>query len=818
MNKRSNGQTRRSALRDKTWLSQLIFFGSLGCVTALAIALTQKPVPQVSAQAPQAPTSSQLFKLPTATSISQYRPLVSESDRLIAQATPDTQRTEPQPAELNSPNPTEKPPEAKGRNPISRYIVQFNRSPIIGNRFRLEGLYAESQFGFTRPRQWEVKSAKAKIRYQHSPALIPDKSNLVVRVNDTSIGSVPLNLKNAQAGVAEFNIPLNLLQDENQISIVAQQVNSSTCSNPDDQTLWSEVLSDSEIVFDYTVKPIDLDFSRYPFPFFDQYGLDSNRMSYLMPTQMSESWLTALSRFHTHYGRVAEFRPLETLLINDLKKFQWNDRIVILGTPDEQPALKTMKLPYKMANNRFVDGNNVPLPDTVGVVMLATLNNGELPALVVSGNGTEGVTKAAQFLIQPVNRQIGAGNAILVNDLADAPSPAPRAWSHYLPDKDSFQLAELTGLDNKPFKDKTVKGTSAAPVQVHFRALPDDRFMRGSTMNLKYSYSAQVNPRLSNVSVRIDGVGIGSRKLDSDRGGQNETLTVDLPANLIKPNSIIDVDFDLYPQDASQCGYSNDQQLWGTVHSTSSFNLRREHSVELPDLKLLTTGFPLAAPQDLSNTAIVVPDAPTTTDLMTLLKFSERMGRLTNAQSVKMDVFKAGSLPEGIRKDRNIVAIGTRDRFPVQQAFETGSFQLMDVFGRGLGQDRIQTLPDASGVIKSVMSPWNPERVLIALSGQTENGLKQIQDILSKDNWFYQLKNDTVLINANPQSTSSFDNNAYQLQFLDQAERRRIENVSPLSKARRFLEDQWFFLPLGIITAALILYGVAQLFLKRVAR
>lgn len=804
MNKRSSRQSRHSA--PQIWRSRLLLLGGIGLFTALAIILTQKPVPQVSAQASQRSAVNQLFKLPATTAIAQYRPLsIAASETLVAQATP-TESTPP-----------EKAVEPKGKRPLSRYLVQFNRSPIIGNRFRLEGVYAESQFGFTRPRQWELKSAKATIRYQHSPALVPDKSNLVIRVNDTSVGSVPLNLKNAQTGKAEFNIPLNLLQDENQISIVAQQQNSPTCSNPDDKTLWSEVLADSEIAFDYALKPIDLDFSRYPFPFFDQYGLDSNRISYLLPSQTSESWLTAVSRFQTDFGRLAEFRPLETVLLKDLKKFEWNDRVVIIGTPSEQPLLKTMKLPYKVVNDRFVDGNNTPLPDNVGVAMLATLNNGEIPAIVVSGNGAEGVAKAAQFLIQPSNRQIGAGTAIVVSDLSETPSPAPREWSHYLPNKDGFKLSELTGLDNKPFKDKTVKGTSAAPVQVHFRALPDDRFLRGSTMNLKYSYSAQVNPRTSNVSVLIDGVGIGSKKLDSDQGGQNESLTVDLPPNLIKSNSIIEVAFDLYPKDAAQCGYKNDQQLWGTVHGDTNFNLRRENSVELPDLKLLTTGFPLASPQDLSNTAIVVPDSPTEADLMTLIKFSERMGRLTSADSVKVDVFKTGSLPEGTKKDRNIVAIGTRDRFPVQQAFETGGFQLMDVFGRGLGQDRIQTLPDSSGVIKSVMSPWNSDRVLIALSGQTDKGLQQIQDILTKDNWFYQLKNDTVLINANPQSASSFDANAYQLQFLDQAERRRIENISPLSKARRFLEEQWFLVPLGIILAALLLYGVAQLFLKRVA-
>ncbi|MBE9011458.1 cellulose biosynthesis cyclic di-GMP-binding regulatory protein BcsB, partial [Pseudanabaenaceae cyanobacterium LEGE 13415] len=773
MNKRSSRQSRQSST-SQFWRSRLLLLGGIGLFTALAIVLTQKPVPQVVAQSSQRSAVNQLFKLPTTTAIAQYQPsIASTSETLIAQATPTEQI---KPAEVT---PSEKAPQSKRKQ--SQYIVQFNRSPIIGNRFRLQGVYAESQFGFTRPRQWELKSAKATIRYQHSPSLVAEKSNLVIRVNDTSIGSAPLNLKNAQVGKVAFDIPRNLLQDENQISIVAQQQNSPTCSNPDDPTLWSEVLSDSEIVFDYTVKPVDLDFSRYPFPFFDEYGLDSNRVSYLLPNQTSESWLTAVSRFQTNFGRLADFRPLETVLLKDLKNLAWNDRVIVIGTPSEQPLLKTMKLPYKLVNDRFVDGNNTPLPDNVGVAMLATLNNGEIPAVVVSGNGAEGVAKAAQFLIQPSNSQIGAGTAVIVSDLSETPSPAPREWSHYLPNKDSFQLSALTGLDNKPYKDKTVKGTSAAPIQVHFRALPDDRFLRGSTMNLKYSYSAQVDPRTSSVSVLIDGVGIGSKKLDSDKGGQNESLTVDLPPNLIKSNSIIEVAFDMYPKEAAQCGYANDQQLWGTVHSDTSFNLKRENSVELPDLKLLTTGFPLASPQDLSKTAIVVPDAPTETDLMTLIKFSERMGRLTAAKSVKVDVFKTGSLPEGMKKDRNIVAIGTRDRFPVQQAFETGGFQLMDVFGRGLGQDRIQTLPDASGVIKSVMSPWNSDRVLIAFSGQTEKGLQQVQDFIAKDNWFYQLKNDTVLINQNPQSANSFDANAYQLQFLDQAERRRIENVSPLS-------------------------------------
>lgn len=375
----------------------------------------------------------------------------------------------------------------------------------------------------------------------------------------------------------------------------------------------------------------------------------------------------------------------------------------------------------------------------------------------------------------------------------------------------------MKGLGNNSFKDVTVRGTSAPPVQFNFRALPDDRFLRGSSMNLKYSYSSQVNPKTSSLSVRIDGVGIGSKKLASDNGAQ-ETFNVNLPENLIKPNSVIDVAFDLYPKESAKCGQANDQQLWGTVHSDTSFDIKRENAVELPDLKLLTTGYPFTAPQDLSKTAIVLPDSPAESDVMTLLKFSERMGRLSQAQSVKLDIYKTGTLPEPIKNDRHLVGIGTRDRFPIKEAFENANgFKLMDVFGRQLGQEQIQTLPDANGVIKSVLSPWNAERVLIALSGQTESGLKQVQDLLGNDMWFYQLKKDTVLISANGQIASPYDSNAYQLQFFDQAQRHRIENTNLLSKTRRFLQEQWYLVPIGIITASLLLYGIAQLFLKRVA-
>ncbi len=701
--------------------------------------------------------------------------------------------------------------------PAGQYVMEFNRSPVVGNRFRLRGIYSEARIGFTRPRGWKMKSAKALIRFQHSPALFANRSNLTLRVNDTSVGSVPLNRKEAEVGSMLFNIPSSLIQDYNELVVVAQQNNDPKCSDPSDPTLWTEILPDSKLVFGYQPQAIPLSFSRYPYPFFDELSLEANQIVYLLP-KLNKAWLTAAARFQAALGRRADFRPIETRLVEDIDEVDSNERLVIIGTPAEQPALKSLKLPFKIAANQLLDGSKVALPNDVGVLMLTTIQEGGVPVLVVTGNAPEGVAKAAQFLVQPDTSKLGTGQAILVNSLKDVPTPSPRQWSRYLPEKNTFQLSELkTPINEKPFGDITVRGSSAPPIEIDFRALPDDQFTRGSSMTLRYSYGPQVNPRLSAIEVLLDNVFIGGARLTSQEGERRKTLKVDLPANLIKPTSKIQVFFRLNPREPGQCGKINDSQLTGTLHADTSFKLNREQSVQLPNLELLKSGYPFAAPQDLSSTALVVPDSPSNTELLTLLAFSERLGRLSQSDSVKLAVHTKSTLPSDIRKSHHLVGIGTREEFPFPKVFESGGFRLSDAFLRQSSQSSIQTLPDKEGMIQQVISPENGNRVLLALSAQTEEGLERVRQIISKDPWFFQLKQDTVLISSDQENPPSYDPNAYKLEFLQRApSRSRLENTNLLSKVSRYLQENWFLLPAGILGIALLLYGITQLYLKRI--
>ncbi len=712
-----------------------------------------------------------------------------------------------------------------------QFKLEFNRSPIVGNRLRLRGRYSESRLGFTRPRGWNVGKALVNLRFQHSPALYANRSSLTVLVNDTSIGSIPLNKKQSQVGTTTLAINPKLLQDYNEIKVVAQQNDSEGCSDPNSPNLWTEILPDSAVVFNYQRQEVPLSFSRYPYPIFDNLGLETNEVVYLQPTQATQTWLTSAARFQASLGRMADFRPMETRAVADLADVKPSEKVVIIGTPAEQPAIAAFKkeLPLTLNGNQILDANQRPVPEDTGVLILSkTKPQSGAPVLIITGNSPRGVANASRYLTQLGSRKLGTGQVVLVPKVNEVPTPAPRQWSRYLPEVNNFALSDIkTQADGKPFNDVTVRGGGAPAIEIDFRALPDDRFLRGSSMNLVYSYGPQINPRTSAVEVLIDDTFIGGARLDSEAGENRKNLKVDLPANLIKPDSKLKVYFRMNPRepfDKQNCVTPPDQQLSGTLHADTSFDLKRETSVQLPDLDKLRFGFPFAAPQDLSKTSIVLSQNPSSTDIVTMLEFSERLGRLSqrnsnDGDSVKLNVYTPESLPQASRDGDNLVVIGTREKLPfANEIFKAAGLNLGGAFLRANADTAVQTPQDGQGMIKQILSPWNGERVVLALTAQTENGLDKVRQVLNADPWFFQLKEDTVLISSDKKDPKGYDPDAFQLAFFQSSPRsNRVENTTPLSKASRMIQDNWLLLPAGIVGVSLLLYGIVQLYLKRAA-
>ncbi|MEL7501403.1 MAG: cellulose biosynthesis cyclic di-GMP-binding regulatory protein BcsB [Cyanobacteria bacterium J06554_6] len=697
----------------------------------------------------------------------------------------------------------------------NQYILEFNRSPIVGSRLRLEGIYNESRLRFSRPRNWDLDTVKILLRYRHSAALYATRSNLNVLVNGSNVGSVPLNNKQGETGTVIFDIPTRIIQDYNEVIIAGLQNNSPTCTqDPFDPSLWTEILPDSKLVFNYSQAPFSLDFNSYPYPLIDVLSLEPNRLDYVMPDTPEPAWLTAVAQLQASVGRIADYRPLAIRQITTSSEAQAGDKMVVVGTPAQQPILADLPLPLKLRNGKLLDAQQQVIAEDTGVLMWTVLDDRQVPVLVATGNGFVGVDKAVRFLVQSQDRKIGAGQVVLVETLEEIESPALRDWPRYLPLSDDFELGDLAALNGEPLEDVTIRGAHAPPFEFDFRALPDDQFEPGNVMTLRYTYGPQVNPLTSLVEVQLDGITLDGRRLSSIEGKRRETLKVELPENHITPHSKLRVFLRFDPRERRSCSRVTDHQLWGTVHADTHFKLNRQQITQLPDLKLLQSGYPFAAPQDLSRTAIVMSDRPRSEELALMLEVSERLGRLSRAETVRLSVYSVNQLPETVRAEQHLIGIGLRSGFPFPEAFEQSAFSLQQQFARQWGESRVQTLPDAEGLVQQQISPWNDSRILLSLMGQTPAGLAQVQNLFDSDSLFFQLEGDTVLISAN-EATSPYDQNAYNLEFLQRSPQRGVYEASRTRRLLSLLKGNWLVLVPGMMVLSLGIYGIAQSYLRR---
>ncbi|MFH7242234.1 MAG: cellulose biosynthesis cyclic di-GMP-binding regulatory protein BcsB [Spirulina sp.] len=716
-----------------------------------------------------------------------------------------------------TPDPEATPPALAG--PQSQYVLQFNRSPVVGNALQMQGVLSQARIGFTRPRHWQVESAKVIIRFRHSPALYANRSNLTVRFNNRHLGSVPLNREDEAIGNVAFNIPTDLIQDFNNVIMEVQQHTSPTCTDPTDPTLWTEILPDSKVILDYRPQAIALDLSNYPYPFLDRLGLDPDRLTYLLPNTVDTPWLTASGRYQAAASRLSNGRAIQTRLVKQLNQVAEGQRLVVIGTPAQQPALAELTLPFAIENNQVLDGNGNPLPNGVGVLMLTTTPNGSTPVLVITGNDSPAVLKATQALAQPADQQLLTGQAALVNAVAEVSAPAPMDWPGYLPEGvKRLRLSDLEIAPNQLFQDVTVNGSPVPPpVEIPLRILPNEQVLRGSTFTLRYSYSPGIDPKRSSVSIMLDGQGIGGERLRSRNGG-NDSVTVTVPPELVTPNSVLAMQFYTFPDSPISCGVLPDQPMWGSVHGNSALNLNRSNIIQLTDLNNLKTGFPLVAPQDLSDLALALPNQPSESDVATMLAVSDRMGRLSRGQSVKLGAYTADTIPNEAR-ERNLVGIGLRDNFPIPEVFQAvEGFSLGEQLSRQNNQSQFQTLPDQAGVIQAQASPWNRERMLLGLSAQTTAGLGEIQQMFQQDALFARLNGDTVIVQRTTPNPSVYNQTDYQVVALSQRPPQTLDRRSLGGRIVTFMQRNWFLLPGGLVALVLLLYGLSQLYLNRLSR
>ncbi len=626
--------------------------------------------------------------------------------------------------------------------------------------YRLKTVRTQRDYPFTRPKGWKVlPSSNIHLTFQHGSNLLPERSSLNVLVNNRILKSIPLSKENVTATAANIAVPPDLLKDNNILSFQVDQHYTYKCEDPFSEELWTEVLPDTALTLNYSWEPVHPDLAQYPFPLLDPLNnYTPTVVGYVVPQSASDQSLEAFGVVAAHLGQQAKWRELKPYLA-DQNALYSKDNLILIGTPSENPAIGAIAsgLDLPLSGSQFSDKSGAPIPADYGVLQLVpNPNNPTRAILVVSGNGPDGVKKAAHVLAQGSLNKILVGRSAIIKDYQKGADYPYRAW-------DGFILKSGDNFDSLGLPTQTVRGITALPIFYNIKVMPDI-FLPGKSfvkLHTIYSYASQLDATQSKLEVLLNGKAIKSVPLDDKNGKSLADLTVDIPTEEFHTFNDLEYRFHVYPEKYDLCRFVTDVHIWGTVHNTSYIEFPGEIKAPLPDVGLINDGgYPFTAYQDMSKTALVLPDSVGNTDLEAMLQFLTRVGRESaSRKGIELAAYHASKLPDDIKKDRNLIVIGQRKQNKLFDELKDKAALLTEGTWNTLQEDQKAKIAQINyapgqGIVEEVLSPWNEGRVALLLTGENDTALVHDAQLFQNDTWFKGIKqgNLTVVNDDGPQS------------------------------------------------------------------
>jgi hypothetical protein len=617
----------------------------------------------------------------------------------------------------------------------------------------LKTVRTERRYTFTKPRHWKALPQSAlTVVFQHSAHLLPERSSLNVLVNNRIIRTIPLTASNVARTSLSIPIPPEVLKAENTLAFQVDQHYTYQCEDPFSSELWTTLLPETRLNLVYAPQKVVPDLAGFPYPLIDVHQMQAARVGFVALPGLSDDSLTALGTVAAGLGQSVSWRPYQPFLAAEPTS---NDSWVMVGTMNEQPALQQLVAQVPVLSQHLVNGQwhnpNTGAPLAEGVGILALVTHPTYPdkaLLIVSGNSPAGVLKAARALMQQPGNRLLTGSVELVTEQAPGPRHPFRQWVGFL-QQGSATLAEL-GLPST-----TVRGVTAPPVGFAVNLMPDLHLPGRGMAQLKtvYSYASQADPTQSKLEVLLNGKSLKSIPLNDKAGKNLDSFTLDIPASDLYTYNNLVYQFYLFPEKYDLCHFVTDVHLWGTIHANTVLSVPGDVRSPLPDLGLLNDGgYPFTGFQDLSQMGLVLPDQITQADLNVMLQFLSRMGRISASKTgIQVTVNRSGQLPEAVKKDRHLVLIGTRDQHALMRDVESKlhlllTGQISDLKGPDQAKlVQLQLSGNQSG-LEQMLSPWNPQRVAMLLSGANNAALDDVANLFAQDSQFASIQPGNVAV------------------------------------------------------------------------
>ena len=502
-----------------------------------------------------------------------------------------------------------------------------------------------------------VKRAVFRFRYVGSPALAPGVSHIRLALNGDPIATLPFAAATAGTLVErEVEVDPRLLVGFNKLvmTLIAAPGGVEDAARPG---VWADVAAASEL--DLTLQPLTLadDLALLPEPFFDAHDQRRVTVPFAFGARPSVTTLRASAVVASWLGQHARWRGVRTPVALDTPTeghsiaFAANDeRPAFLAAvpPATGPALRLMTHPLDGRSKLLVVlGRN---GEDLAVAANALVSGAPLSGASVQVKGVETQAPLAPY---DAPAWVATDRAVRLGDLADWP-----------------QQLEVSG-----------RLPNLEPARVELRTPPDLAAWRGPgiPMTLKIQYTPPACAADAYLEVGINDQLLETVPLRLANTPVVETKEVFIPYYRLRSRSELAFGFRFPVKDEPAC-----RDARATVRaailpeSTIDFS-GVPHFARMPNLAhFASVGFPFTRRADLSETVVVLPEAPARGDIEAMLELMARMGEATGrpATRVRVATPKDATALEGA----DLLVIGA----PPQQALLARWSERMPVSFSGL--------------------------------------------------------------------------------------------------------------------------------------
>lgn len=527
----------------------------------------------------------------------------------------------------------------------------------VNYTMNLRGIEGSDGVSFDVRADQVVTDARLNLQYSYSPALIPELSQLNVLVNDQVAASLALPKESAGSLQQQsVQIPAHLITEFNRLTLQLIGHYTMQCEDPLHSSLWAKVSNGSQLQIQTTPLALADDLALLPLPFFDLRDSSLLELPFVFAGEQDERTLEAAGAVASWFGALASYRGARFPVSIDELPAKGNAIVLLSG-------------------ERTISGLAAQAVESPTLSVQTNPNDPYGKVLILAGRDSEQLKQAALALVS--GSRALSGEQARITELTALQPRKPYDAPNWLPSDRPVQLGEL--LDAKRLG---VSGYDPGTISLPLR-LPPDLFNwreSGVPLHLKYRYTPQQQATNSSLLVSVGGTFIKSLPLPSqerlkDEQGliaklrDDETLLRE--ANLLLPLESLPLQSALqlrFMYDYIKQGECRDiiiDNMRGTIEPDSSLDLSGyRHFIAMPNLGVFqSSGFPFTRMADLSETAVVMPNATSAADVSAMLDILGRFGESTGLPATGVSIVSAAD--EAALRGKDLLVIGSGANQPL---------------------------------------------------------------------------------------------------------------------------------------------------------